>query len=149
MEKKHNWQALERFPRISQVKTLQFAKKSFGKHWESDQDVVTARLLRCFSRDTYLQCVHKSPQLRTWSSWGPTCWNGPHLVLIKHKRSHFPYSPMHDISQDLKVCYPAIKWRNTEITTSILFNMHLVAKRLYDSSTIMNLRTFVPKGIML
>lgn len=39
-------QALERFPRISQVKTLQFAEKSFGKHWESDQDVVTARLLR-------------------------------------------------------------------------------------------------------
>ena len=40
--------ALERFPRIAQVKTLQYAKKSFGKHWESDQDVVTARLLRYF-----------------------------------------------------------------------------------------------------
>jgi len=39
-------QALERFPQISKVKTLQYADKSFGKHWESDQDVVTARLLR-------------------------------------------------------------------------------------------------------
>ena len=37
------------------------------------------------------QCVRKGPQLRTWSSWGPNCWNGPHLVLIQHKRSHFPH----------------------------------------------------------
>ena len=36
-----------------------------------------------------LQCVRKGPQLRTWSSWGPNCRNGPHLVLILHKRPHF------------------------------------------------------------
>ena len=35
------------------------------------------------------QCFHKGPQLRTWSSWGPNCWNGPHLVLILHKSPHF------------------------------------------------------------
>ena len=36
-----------------------------------------------------VQCVHYRSSLRTWSSWGPNCWNGPHLVLISHKRSHF------------------------------------------------------------
>ena len=29
-----------------------------------------------------VQCMHKGPKLGTWSSWGPNCWNGPHLVLI-------------------------------------------------------------------
>ena len=24
------------------------------------------------------QWLWKGPQLRTWSSWGPNCWNGPH-----------------------------------------------------------------------
>ena len=38
----------------------------------------------------FQQCFHKGPQLRTWSSWGPNCWNGPHLVLISRKKSHFP-----------------------------------------------------------
>ena len=38
-----------------------------------------------------IQCVHKCPQLRTWSSWGPNCWNGPHLVLISHKSPHFTF----------------------------------------------------------
>ena len=40
----------------------------------------------------YNPCLRKGPQLRTWSSWGPCCWNGPHLVLILHKRPHFPQS---------------------------------------------------------
>ena len=26
----------------------------------------------------YNECFRKGPQLRTWSSWGPNCWNGPH-----------------------------------------------------------------------
>ena len=39
------------------------------------------------------QWLWKGPQLRTWSSWGPNCWNGPHLVLILHKVPHFPCSP--------------------------------------------------------
>ena len=34
---------------------------------------------------------HKRPQLKTWSSSGPNCWNDPHLVLISHKRLHFPH----------------------------------------------------------
>ena len=29
-----------------------------------------------------VQCMHNGPKLGTWSSWGPNCWNGPHLVLI-------------------------------------------------------------------
>ena len=33
--------------------------------------------------------LRKGPRLRTWSSWGPNCWNGPHLVLILHKSPHF------------------------------------------------------------
>ena len=37
----------------------------------------------------YNECFRKGPQLRTWSSWGPNCWNGPHLVLILHKSPHF------------------------------------------------------------
>ena len=37
----------------------------------------------------FKQCVRNSPQLRTWFSWGPNCWNGLHLVLIFHKRPHF------------------------------------------------------------
>ena len=42
------------------------------------------------SEGIFRQCVRKGPQLRTWSSWGPNCWNGPHLVLILHKRPHLP-----------------------------------------------------------
>ena len=38
-----------------------------------------------------MQCFHKGPQLRTWSSWGPNCWNGPHLVLILHKSPQFAH----------------------------------------------------------
>ena len=37
-----------------------------------------------------VQCMHNGPKLGTWSSWGPNCWNGPHLVLISRKKSHFP-----------------------------------------------------------
>ena len=29
-----------------------------------------------------LQCFHKGPQLRTWSSWEPNCWNGPHFPIF-------------------------------------------------------------------
>ena len=36
------------------------------------------------------QCVHYRSSLRTWSTWGPNCWNGPYLVLISRKKSHFP-----------------------------------------------------------
>ena len=53
------------------------------------------------------QWLWKGPQLRTWSSWGPNCWNGPHLVLILHKGPHFPHVPhmcyIYAISRDLKV----------------------------------------------
>ena len=31
-------------------------------------------------RYLYNQCLRKGPQLRTWSSWGPNCWNGPHFT---------------------------------------------------------------------
>ena len=38
-----------------------------------------------------IQCFRKGPQLRTWSSWGPNCWNGPHLVLILNKALNITY----------------------------------------------------------
>ena len=70
----------------------------------------------------HIQCVRKGPQLRTWSSRGPNCWNGPHLVLILHKRPHFPQL-WYILGLESVFLYH--KWRNIEISTSILLYMDL------------------------
>ena len=74
------------------------------------------------------QWLWKGPQLRTWSSWGPNCWNGPHLVLILHKRPHLPQI-WYIMGFESVFLYH--KWRNIEISNSILLYMRLLGNGMY------------------
>ena len=65
-----------------------FAQESGGA-WSPGINIF-ARISNISSRIQKKQCLHKGPQLRTWSSWGPNCWNGPHLT---HKASFSPFPP--------------------------------------------------------
>ena len=94
--------------------------RRFRKIWE-----------RWRSPPSYYQCVRKGPQLRTWSSWGPNCWNGPHLVLILHKRPHLPQI-WYIMGFESVFLYH--KWRNIEISNSILLYMHLLGNGMYNKS---------------
>ena len=108
-------------PRKSQISE----SPSLREDWHS-QLLLWSSARPQYSGPLYLlniQCVRKSPQLRTWSSWGPNCWNGPHLVLILHKR---PHSPQSWYILGLESVFLYHKWRNIEISTSILLYMHLV-----------------------
>ena len=69
------------------------------------------------------QCVQKGPQLRTWSSWGPNCQNCPHLVLILYKRPHLP---QFWYILGIESVFLYYKWRNIEISSSILLYMDLL-----------------------
>ena len=93
-----------------------------------------------------MQCVQKGPQLRTWSSWGPNCQNCPHLVLILYKRPHLPQF-WYILGLESVFLYD--KWRNREISTSILLYMDLVGNGIYNSCTIMIIWAFVTKCVML
>ena len=52
----------------------------------------------------------------------------------------FPYYLKYDKSQDLKVYYSAIKWRNMKISTSTLFYMYLLGSRIVSQNVY--IRTF-------
>ena len=54
---------------------------------------------------TGIKWLHKGPQLRTWSSWGPNYWNGPHFVPILHKVFIFPSS---SISPLFALCFATL-----------------------------------------
>ena len=69
------------------------------KTLSSDDPVLVVRDTQMHLENT--QYFHKSPQ--------PNCRNGPHLVFISHKSPPFFILPIYDASQDLKVCYSAIK----------------------------------------
>ena len=86
------------------------------------------------------------PHLRTWSSWGPNCWNGPHLVLILHKRPHLPQIWY---IMGFESVFLYLKWRNIEISNTILLYMHLLGNGMYNSHTITNTWAFVTKCVML
>ena len=80
-----------------------------------------------------IQCFRKGPQLRTWSSWGPNCWNGPHLVLILNKSPHFTLK--RQVANSCRVgvidCmrYPELwlKGMFFTLTFSLTINIHAIA----------------------
>ena len=94
-----------------------------------------------------VQCMHNGPKLGTWSSWGPNCWNGPHLVLILHKRPHLPQM-WYIMGFESVFLYH--KWRNIEISNSILLYMHLLGNGMYNKSYHNeHIWAFVTKCVML
>ena len=66
------------------------------------------------------------------------------MVLILHKGPHFPQ--LWDIL-GLEIVFLYHKWRNIEISTSILLYMHLVGDSIYYICTIMNIYELLSRNV--
>ena len=96
---------------------------------------------------SYIQCFRKGFQLRTWSSWMMRTKLLMKWYSFYTKGLLFPILPIYDISQDLKVCYSAIKWRNMVISTSTLLHMHLLGNGMCCNFVLILLSNLLTYGI--